>query len=261
MKLPNPAELGWRPGLFAGAVCQSTATCRLLAPAACRATHTWQWRLCTATEACWTCCARRVAKSASRRCTTPQTCAACRREQGLRQMQVPCGPAGPREQWHCAACAVLLPCCLVGFRGLVHRVSPPPLQLPTASKQGLRLLLARGRPPVLSDDTPVHIGGAHGRSGELCVMLRLLRDTAFRVRCYACCDFEERALCCACCGAHEVIEPADCAVRASRTVGGVLTAQLWRFSSCHMPRPACCPTELASACFPSLSPAALLLPI
>ncbi|PRW21035.1 flagellar associated isoform A [Chlorella sorokiniana] len=53
------------------------------------------------------------------------------------------------------------------------------------SMQGLRLLLARGRPPVLSDDTPVHIGGAHGRSGELCVMLRLLRDTAFRLRyCY-----------------------------------------------------------------------------
>lgn len=82
--------------------------------------------------------------------------------------------------------------CVAGFLGglswLSHRVSPPPLQLPTASKQGLRLLLARGRPPVLSDDTPVHIGGAHGRSGELCVMLRLLRDTAFRVRCCACCD-------------------------------------------------------------------------
>jgi hypothetical protein len=34
---------------------------------------------------------------------------------------------------------------------------------------------------VLTGDAPVHVGGAHSRSGELCIMLRLLRDTAFRV--------------------------------------------------------------------------------
>ncbi len=56
------------------------------------------------------------------------------------------------------------------------------------SLQGLQLLLARGRPPVLGGDSPVHIGGAHSRSGELCVMLRLLRDTAFRASAALCCS-------------------------------------------------------------------------
>lgn len=78
----------------------------------------------------------------------------------------------------------------------------------------------------------------HGIPGAL---LRLLR-------------FEERALCCACCEAHEVIEPAGCAMRASQAVGAVLTAQLWCFNACRMPCLAGCPTELASACPPSLPP-------
>jgi hypothetical protein len=60
-------------------------------------------------------------------------------------------------------------------------VTPHPSPPPRA--QGLRLLLARGRPPVLAPGAePPHIGGSHSRAGELCVVLRLLRDTAFRVR-------------------------------------------------------------------------------
>jgi hypothetical protein len=47
--------------------------------------------------------------------------------------------------------------------------------------QALQLLLARGRPAVLTSDAAIRVGGAHSRSGELCVVLRLLRDTAFRV--------------------------------------------------------------------------------
>ncbi|KAI3430817.1 hypothetical protein D9Q98_009228 [Chlorella vulgaris] len=55
----------------------------------------------------------------------------------------------------------------------------------TRSCQALQLLLARGRPAVLTSDAAIRVGGAHSRSGELCVVLRLLRDTAFRLRyCY-----------------------------------------------------------------------------
>lgn len=53
-------------------------TVRSLAHPACRATPTWQWLPCTGTKECWTRCAWRAATSASKRCTTPQTCVACR---------------------------------------------------------------------------------------------------------------------------------------------------------------------------------------
>lgn len=62
-----------------------------------------------------------------------------------------------------------------------HATPCPSLAHHCFRAQGLQLLLARGRPPVLTGEAPVHIGGAHSRTGELCVMLRLLRDTAFRV--------------------------------------------------------------------------------
>lgn len=100
-----------------------------------------------------------------------------------------CLPVIRRHPVLCASSVVQLLCQLC--RPLTAPLQPqgpasPRSALPPSSLcrlQGLQLLLARGRPPVLSaSGEPVHIGGAHCRAGEQCVVLRLLRDTAFRVR-------------------------------------------------------------------------------
>lgn len=96
-----------------------------------------------------------------------------------------CRPAA----WpHPLACHLLATCLAAAcVEQAICRSRPP------ATLQGLRLLLARGKPPVLGGGGPVHIGGAHSRSGELCVMLRLLRDTAFRASAAPCCAVLRRA--------------------------------------------------------------------
>ena len=95
---------------------------------------------------------------------------------------------GPRRQ---AAGGSPAPLCSLPPTHIPH-LHPPPVPPPccprlpsphhTTPLQALRLLLARGRPSVLgSTPLPLHIGAAHSRNGEQCVVLRLLRDTAFRV--------------------------------------------------------------------------------